>query len=73
MKQLFHEIKINTNGQGFYDFTSQTISWVEKQKISNGMLNINILHNWKFVYCELYLYTSLEIRFTVLLNIIKYV
>ena len=44
MKQLFHEIKIKTSGQGFYDFTDQTISWVTKQKINNGILNINILH-----------------------------
>ena len=44
MKQLFHEIKIKTNGQGLYDFTDQTISWLDKQKINNGILNINILH-----------------------------
>ena len=44
MEQIFHEIKIDTNGQGFYDFTNKTISWLEKQKIENGMLNINILH-----------------------------
>ena len=31
MKQLFHEIKINTKGQGLYDFTEQTISWIDKQ------------------------------------------
>ena len=44
MKQLFHEIKINTKGQVLYDFTNQTISWLNKQKINNGILNINILH-----------------------------
>jgi len=44
MKQLFHEIKINTEGQGFYDFTSKTLSWLNKQEIKNGLLNINILH-----------------------------
>ena len=44
MKQLFHEIKINTEGQGFYDFTSKTLSWLNKQEIKNGILNINILH-----------------------------
>ena len=44
MKQLFHEIKINTNGQGLYDFTNKTISWLQNQKILNGVLNINILH-----------------------------
>ena len=44
MKQLFHEIKINTKGQGLYDFTNETVSWLNKQKIDNGILNINILH-----------------------------
>jgi len=44
MQQIFHEITINTNGQGLYDFTEKTISWLNKQKIINGMLNINILH-----------------------------
>ena len=44
MQQMFHEITINTNGQGLYDFTEKTITWLNKQKIINGMLNINILH-----------------------------
>ena len=44
MKQLFHEVKINTKGQGLYDFTENTVSWLNKQKITNGILNINILH-----------------------------
>ena len=44
MQQIFHEIKINTKGQGLYDFTKKTLSWLNNQKIVNGMLNINILH-----------------------------
>ena len=44
MNQVFHEIKINTNGQGLYDFTKKTILWTNDQKIKNGILNINILH-----------------------------
>ena len=44
MEQVFHEIKINTTGQGLYDFTNETIAWLNKQKINNGILNINILH-----------------------------
>ena len=44
MEQIFHEIRINTNGQGLYDFTNQTVSWINEQKINNGILNINILH-----------------------------
>ena len=37
MQQIFHEIKINTKGQGLYDFTDQTISWIGNQKIKNGI------------------------------------
>ena len=44
MHQVFHEIKINTKGQGLYDFTNETVSWLNEQKINNGILNINILH-----------------------------
>jgi len=44
MQQIFHEIKINTKGQGLYNFTNQTVSWLNKQKVNNGILNINILH-----------------------------
>ena len=44
MQQIFHEIKLNTNGQGLYDFTDRTFNWLNKQKIKNGILNINILH-----------------------------
>ena len=44
MQQIFEEIKINTEGQGFYNFTENTLDWIDKQKIKNGILNINILH-----------------------------
>ena len=44
MHQIFEEIELKTNGQGFYNFTSDTLSWLGKQKIKNGILNINILH-----------------------------
>jgi len=44
MQQVFNEIKINTKGQGLYDFTKKTVLWLNSQKIKNGMLNINILH-----------------------------
>ena len=53
MQQVFHEIKINTNGQGFYDFTKKTLSWLTSQKIKNGMLNINkklMLGTWQGLY-----------------------
>ena len=44
MLQIFHEINIKTKGQGLYDFTDKTLNWVERQKITNGILNINVLH-----------------------------
>ncbi len=44
MKQVFEEIKIKTEGQGFYNFIESTLDWIDKQKIQNGILNINILH-----------------------------
>ena len=44
MQQVFEEIKVNTEGQGFYNFTENTLDWINKQKIRSGILNINILH-----------------------------
>jgi len=44
MKQIFHELIIKTNGPGLYDFTKQTQNFVNKNKLFNGILNINILH-----------------------------
>jgi len=44
MKQIFSEIIMETKGQGLYNFTNKTLSWLNKQKINNGILNINILH-----------------------------
>ena len=35
MEQIFHEIKIITKGQGLYDFTDKTISWINDQKINS--------------------------------------
>ena len=44
MKQIFHEAIIETNGPGLYDFTEQTKDFVNKNKLLNGILNLNILH-----------------------------
>ena len=44
MKQIFHEVIIKTNGSGLYDFTQQTQDFVNKNKLLNGILNLNILH-----------------------------
>ena len=44
MKQIFHEIIINTKGSGLYDFTNQAHDFIKNNKLINGILNINILH-----------------------------
>ena len=44
MNQIFHEVIIKTNGPGLYDFTKQTQDFVNKNKLFNGILNLNILH-----------------------------
>ena len=44
MKQSFFELNINTNGQNLYEFTNKTLEWIKKNKFSNGVLNLSILH-----------------------------
>ena len=44
MKQVFHKIILKTRGSGLYDFTDQTQDFINKNKLLNGILNINILH-----------------------------
>tara|TARA_A100000164_G_scaffold368897_1_gene392698 strand:- start:326 stop:748 length:423 start_codon:yes stop_codon:yes gene_type:complete len=44
MKQEFYNLQINTNGQRLYEFTDQTINWIEKNNFKNGILNLSIQH-----------------------------
>ena len=44
MKQIFFNLEIETKGQNLYEFTPQSIKWVEKNRFSEGILNISILH-----------------------------
>ena len=44
MKQEFYNLEISTNGQKLYEFTDQTIKWVNKNKFRNGMINLSIQH-----------------------------
>ena len=44
MKQIFYELILKTEGSGLYDFTNKTKDFISKNKLSNGILNINILH-----------------------------
>ena len=43
MKQIFYELVLKTKGLGLYDFTEQAKKFVDKNKLSNGILNLNIL------------------------------
>ena len=44
MKQEFFNLKINTAGQRLYEFTDQTVQWINKNNFKNGMLNLSIQH-----------------------------
>ena len=44
MKQEFYNLQINTNGQKLYEFTNETINWINKNNFKNGMLNLSIQH-----------------------------
>ena len=44
MKQEFYNLQIDTNGQKLYEFTNQTIEWINKNNFKNGILNLSIQH-----------------------------
>ena len=44
MRQEFYNLQINTDGQKLYEFTDQTISWIEKNNFKDGILNLSIQH-----------------------------
>jgi secondary thiamine-phosphate synthase enzyme len=44
MKQEFFNYQIDTNGQKLYEFTSEVVGWIKKNKFNNGILNLNIQH-----------------------------
>ena len=44
MKQEFFNLKISTTGQRLYEFTDQTIQWINNNKFKVGMLNLSIQH-----------------------------
>ena len=44
MKQEFFNLKISTTGLRLYEFTGQTIQWINNNKFKNGMLNLSIQH-----------------------------
>ena len=44
MKQKFFNLVIQTNGQKLYNFTDQTISWINENNFNNGIVNLSIQH-----------------------------
>jgi len=44
MIQEFYNLQINTNGQKLYEFTNQTMEWINNNNFKNGMLNLSIQH-----------------------------
>ena len=44
MIQEFFNLELKTNGQKLYEFTDQTIDWINKNNFNNGILNLSIQH-----------------------------
>ena len=44
MKQEFYNLKIKTNGQKLYEFTDETIEWINNKNFKNGIINLSIQH-----------------------------
>ena len=44
MKQEFFNLQIKTNGQKLYEFTSDTIHWINQNNFKNGILNLSVQH-----------------------------
>ncbi len=44
MRQEFFNLELKTNGQKLYEFTDQTIDWINKNSFNNGILNLSIQH-----------------------------
>ena len=42
MRQEFFNLELKTNGQKLYEFTDQTIGWINKNNFNNGILNLSI-------------------------------
>ena len=44
MKQEFLNLEIKTSGQKLYEFTDQTVNWIKKNNLNNGIVNLSIQH-----------------------------
>ena len=44
MKKEFFNLQITTNVKKLYEFTGQTINWIQRNNFRNGILNLSIQH-----------------------------
>ena len=44
MKQHFTELKIQTNGRGFYEFTDEVERELNRAKLNNGLCTLQVRH-----------------------------
>ena len=44
MKQLTHQLQVDTRGQGLYDITGKIERWVEGQSFAAGLLTVFVQH-----------------------------
>tara|TARA_B100000427_G_scaffold119087_1_gene99235 strand:+ start:167 stop:586 length:420 start_codon:yes stop_codon:yes gene_type:complete len=44
MIQKFFTLEVKTNGQKLYEFTQNTIDWINKYNFTNGIINLSIQH-----------------------------
>ena len=44
MIQKFFTLEVKTNGQKLYEFTQNTVDWINKYNFKNGIINLSIQH-----------------------------
>ena len=44
MRQEFFTLELVTNGQKLYEFTENTLHWIDDLNLNNGLLNLSIQH-----------------------------
>ena len=44
MIQKFFTLEVKTNGQKLYEFTQNTIDWINKYNLKNGIIHLSIQH-----------------------------
>ena len=44
MKQITHQIHVDTRGQGLYDISGRIARWVEEQSLRTGLLTVFVQH-----------------------------